>query len=142
MSLCRLEDAGGDVEPGLGRLGNAVFVHAQADDGGAVCFHNGQDAVQHLLLAVDRIDDGLAAVLPQAPFQRRRVGGVDLQGQIRNALDRLHNRRKHFRFVNFGQTYINIKDMNSSFLLLDTFAKYISNIIFYKCLFKNLFTVR
>ena len=52
----------GNVHPGLDGLGDAVSVQREAHHRRPVLLHQGQDGVQNGVLAVHRVDDGLAAV--------------------------------------------------------------------------------
>ena len=58
--------------------GYARPVHRQADHCRAVLFAQRQHMLQHGGCAVDGVDDGLAVIDPQAPFQRLEVGGIQL----------------------------------------------------------------
>ena len=63
-----------------------MLVQCQADNGSAVFLAKGQDGVQRLLLTVDRVDDGLAVVDAQRAGKSLRIGGIELERQIRDSL--------------------------------------------------------
>ena len=71
-------DALGDGEAGLGGIGDAALVEREADDVGAVVGDQREDLVHDLLLAVNRVDDGLAGVAAHGGLDGGGVGGVDL----------------------------------------------------------------
>ena len=103
-----MQDFLGDVEPALGALGNAPLVQGQAHYRRAVLFHQGQNGVQHPVLAVDRIDNGLAAVDPQGLLQHRRVGGIQLEGRVRHPLKGLDHPDHNLSLVDARQAHVHV----------------------------------
>ena len=63
---------------------------------------DGQHGVERLLLAVDGVDDGLARVCAHAGLDGVCVGGVDLQGQQRGALQGLDGSCNHAGLIDAG----------------------------------------
>ena len=115
----RVPDAGGDGHPPGGGLGDALFVHGQAHHRRAVLFAQGQQLVQHRLLPVHRVDDGLAVVDPQPPLQGRGVGGVQLQGQADHALQGFDHLFHQGGLVHPGRPHVHVQDGGPALGLAD-----------------------
>ena len=77
-----LDDLLGDCQAAFCIIGDAVIVHCQADDSRAMFLDQRQYRAQGLLLAVDRIDQGLAGAQGQGSGQCIRVGRIQAQGNI------------------------------------------------------------
>ena len=91
-----------------------MLIQCQADNGSAVFLAKRQDGVQRLLLAVDRVDDGLAVVDAQRTGKSLRVGGIELERQIRDGLQVLDQMLQCGGLVNTGQTGIDIQHLGTS----------------------------
>ena len=115
-------DALGDGEAGLGGIGDAAFVERKADDVGAVVGNQRKDLIHDLLLAVDRVDDGLAGVAAYGGLDGGGIGGVDLQRQQRGALELLGRLLDNLDLVDLGQAHVNVQDVGALFLLADALA--------------------
>ena len=135
----RVQDAAGDSYPLLCRLGDAALVQGQTHYGGAVLFHDGQDAVQHLCFAVDGVHCRLTVVDPQARFQGGGVGGIQLQGQGNGALQVLYHPGQHGDFVHTGEAHVHIQDVGSRVLLLDGDIQNVVQVVFQQRLLEPLF---
>ena len=115
-------DALGDGEAGLGGIGDAAFVECEADDVGAVVGNQWKDFVHDLLLAVDRVDDGLAGVAAHGCLDGCGVGGVDLQRQQGGALELFGCLLDDLDLVDLGQAHVDIQDVGALLLLADALA--------------------
>ena len=115
-------DAFGDGEAGLGGIGDAAFVERKSDNVGAVVGDQRKDLIHDLLLAIDRVDDGLAGVAAHGGLDGCGVGGVDLQRQQRGALELLGGLLDDLDLVDLGQAHVNVQDVGALFLLADTLA--------------------
>ena len=115
-------DALGDGEAGLGGIGDAAFVERKADNVGAVVGDQRKDLIHDLLLAVDRVDDGLAGVATYGGLDGGGVGGVDLQRQQRGALELLGRLLDDLDLVDLGQAHVDVQDIGALFLLADALA--------------------
>ena len=135
----RLQDAAGNGHPALRRLGNAVFVQSQAHHGGAVFFHDGQQPLQHRRVAVDGVHRRLAVVHPQARFQSRRVGGVQLQGDVQGALQLFHHPGQHGHLVHAGIAHVHVQDIRSGVHLLEAHIQDIIQVLLQQGLLEPLF---
>ena len=65
------------------------------------------------MLAVDRVDDGLAVVDAQRPRKGGGVGGIQLQGQVGDSLQLLDKMLQRGGFVNAGQTRIDVQHLSA-----------------------------
>ena len=115
-------DALGDGEAGLGGIGDAAFVERKADDVGAVVGNQRKDLIHDLLLAVDRVDDGLAGVAAYGGLDGGGIGGVDLQRQQRGALELLGRLLDDLDLVDLGQADVDVQDIGTLLLLADALA--------------------
>ena len=115
-------DALGDGEAGLGGIGDAAFVERKADDVGAVVGDQRKDLIHDLLLAIDRVDDGLAGVAAHGGLDGCGVGGVDLQRQERGALELLGGLLDNLDLVDLGQAHVDVQDVGALLLLADALA--------------------
>ena len=115
-------DVLGDGEASLGGIGDAAFVERKADNVGAVVGDQRKDLIHDLLLAIDRVDDGLAGVAAHGGLDGCGVGGVDLQRQQRGALELLGGLLDDLDLVDLGQAHVNVQDVGALFLLADTLA--------------------
>ena len=115
-------DALGDGEASLGGIGDAAFVECEADDVGAVVGDQRKNLIHDLLLAVNRVDDGLAGVAAHGCLDGCGVGGVDLQRQQRGALELLGRLLDDFDLVDLGQAHVDVQDVGALFLLADALA--------------------
>ena len=115
-------DALGDGEAGLGGIGDAAFVERKADDVGAVVGNQRKDLIHDLLLAVNRVDDGLAGVSAHGGLDGSGVGGVDLQRQERGALELFGCLLDDLDLVDLGQAHVDVQDVGALFLLADALA--------------------
>ena len=123
-----LQDTAGHLHPGLRALGDAALVQGQAHHRRTVLFHQGQDGRQALLLPVDRVDNGLAAVDPQGPLQHLRVGGIQLEGGVGHSLERLHRADHHVCLVDLRQTHVHIQDVRPGLRLGQSLVEHIVHI--------------
>ena len=78
-----------------------------------------KDLIHDLLLAVDRVDDGLAGVAAYGGLDSGGIGGVDLQRQERGALELLGGLLDNLNLVDLGQAHVNVQDIGALFLLAD-----------------------
>ena len=115
----RVPDAGGNGCPLGGRLGDAPLVQGQAHHRRAVLFAQGQQLIQHRLLPVHRVDDGLAVVHPQPPLEGGGVGRIQLQRQADHALQGFHHTLHHGGLVHAGHAHIHIQDGRPALGLAD-----------------------
>ena len=90
-----------------------MLVQCQADNGSAVFLAKGQDGVQRILLTVDRVDDGLAVVDTQRAGKSLRIGGIELERQIRDGLQVLDKLLQCGGLVNTGQTGVDIQHLST-----------------------------
>ena len=81
-----------------------------------------EDLVHDLLLAVDRVDDGLAGVAAHGGLDGGGVGGVDLQRQQRGALELLGCLLDNPDLVDLGQAHVDVQDVGALLLLADALA--------------------
>ena len=132
-------DALGDGEAGLGGIGDAAFVEREADDVGAVVGDQRKDLIHDLLLAIDRVDDGLAGVAAHGGLDGRGVGGVDLQRQQRGALELFGRLLDDLDLVNFGQAHVDIQDVGALLLLADALAHDVIQVAIAQSLLQALF---
>jgi hypothetical protein len=75
-------DLAGDLQALLRRLGDAGLVVGQADDRGAVAGDEGQDLLEALVLARDRVDQRLALVDREAGLERLDDRRVDADRRV------------------------------------------------------------
>ena len=115
-------DALGDGEASLGGIGDAAFVERKADNVGAVVGDQRKDLIHDLLLAIDRVDDGLAGVAAHGGLDGCGVGGVDLQRQQRGALELLGGLLNDLDLVDLGQAHVDVQDVGTLLLLADALA--------------------
>ena len=80
----------GDLEADVGVLADAGLVVGDGDDGGAVLADQGQDALEALVLARHRVDEGLALVDREAGLERLDDRGVDRQRHVGERLHQPH----------------------------------------------------
>ena len=92
-----------------------MFIQCQTNHGGAVLFAQGQNAVQHLLLAVDRVYDRLAVINAQRAGQSIFVGRIQLQWQVGDGLQLPHQHFQRGGFVNTRQTGIHVQQLGTGF---------------------------
>ena len=128
------------VKPLLRRFRQAILVHGQTHHGGAVLLHDGQDGLQNLRLAVDRVDDGTAAAGAQASLDDLRISGVNLQGQGDHRLDGLHHIGHHGHLVDARQAYVHVQNVRTCVLLSHGLVQDIVQIVFPQRLLEPLFT--
>ena len=81
-----------------------------------------KDLIHDLLLAIDRVDDGLAGVAAHGGFDGCGIGGVDLQRQQRGALELLGCLLDDLDLVDLGQAHVDVQDISALFLLTDALA--------------------
>ena len=74
QSLGALDDALCYLKTAVGSLWNAVFVQGQSDDSRAVLLYERKHLGKALFLAVDGVDDGLAAVAAQSRVEHPGLG--------------------------------------------------------------------
>ena len=115
-------DAFGDGKAGLGGIGDAAFVERKADNVGAVVGDQRKDLIHDLLLAIDRVDDGLASVAAHGGLDGCGVGGVNLQRQQRGALELFGRLLDDLDLVDLGQAHVDVQDVGALFLLADALA--------------------
>ena len=92
-------DAPGDREPNVGILGDAGLVVRDRHDGSAVPGDEWQDPFHHLVLAGDRVHEGLALVHREPRFERLDDRGVDRQRDVGDRLHELHRPGEERRLV-------------------------------------------
>ena len=112
----------GDGEASLGGIGDAAFVERKADNVGAVVGDQRKDLIHDLLLAIDRVDDGLAGVAAHGGLDSGGIGGVDLQRQQRGALELFGRLLDDLDLVDLGQADVDVQDIGALFLLADALA--------------------
>ena len=81
-----------------------------------------KDLIHDLLLAIDRVDDGLAGVAAHGGLDGCGVGGVDLQRQERGALELLGGLLDNLDLVDLGQAHVDVQDVGALLLLADALA--------------------
>ena len=81
-----------------------------------------KDLIHDLLLAIDRVDDGLAGVTAHGGLDGCGVGGVDLQRQQRGTLELLGRLLDDLDLVDLGQAHVDVQDIGALFLLADALA--------------------
>ena len=135
----RLRDAAGNGHPVLGGGQNAPLIDGKTHDGRTVLFAQGQDRVQLFLLAVGRVDDGLAVVHAQTVFQRLHIGGIQLQRQAGDALQGLDHLGHQGRLVHAGCTHVHVQHLSTGFHLTDRLLQNVVHILFPQCLLEALF---
>mgnify|MGYP000217121217 CR=1 FL=1 len=84
-----------------------------------------KDLIHDLLLAIDRVDDGLAGVAAHGGLDGCGVGGVDLQRQQRGTLELLGGLLDDLDLVDLGQAHVNVQDVGALFLLADALAHHV-----------------
>ena len=132
-------DTLGDGEAGLGGIGDAALVEREADDVGAIVGDQREDLVHDLLLAVNRVDDGLAGVAAHGGLDGGGVGGVDLQGQEGGALELLGCLLDDLDLVDLGQAHVDIQDVGALLLLADALAHDVIQVAIAQSLLQALF---
>ena len=137
---CRVPDAAGNGHAVLGFGQDTPLVNGKADHRRAVLFAQGQNGVQLFRLAVHRVDDGLAVVDPQAPFQRLDMRGIQLQRQADHALQRLDHLLHQGRLIHAGRTYVHIQDLGPGLGLAHGLFQHIVHIPFPQGLLEPLFS--
>ena len=135
----RLRDAAGNGHPVLGGGQDAPLIDGKAHDGRTVLFAQGQNRVQLFLLAVGRVDDGLAVVHAQAVFQCLHIGGIQLQRQAGDALQGLDHLGHQGRLVHAGCAHVHVQHLSTGFHLTDRLFQNIVHILFPQCLLEALF---
>ena len=116
------DDFASDAEPVLDGLGDAVLVHAQCDDCRAVLRRDGQNAVERVVVAADRVDNRLAVIGAQCRLNRVRLGAIDLQRQVGDALKQGHHVHERRLFVDVGKPCVDIEDVRARLFLLNRLA--------------------
>ena len=132
-------DALGDGEASLGGIGDAAFVERKADNVGAVVGDQRKDLIHDLLLAIDRVDDGLAGVAAHGGLDGRRIGGVDLQRQERGTLELFGRLLDNLDLVDLGQAHVDVQDVGALLLLADALAHHVVQIAVAQGLLQALF---
>ena len=122
-------DALGDGEASLGGIRDAALVEREADDVGAVVGDQRKDLIHDLLLAVDRVDDGLAGVAAHGGLDGGGVGRVDLQRQERGALELLGGLLDDLDLVDLGQAHVDVQDVGALLLLADALAHHVIQVV-------------
>ena len=102
-------NAAGDFQTPFHRLGDAALIQRKAHHGGAVLFAQRQNGIQHLLLAVHRVDDGLTVIDAQRTGQRVPVGRIQLQRQVGDRLEFPHQHFQRGGFVNIRQPGVDVQ---------------------------------
>ena len=136
---CRRCDAAGNGHAVLGGGQDAPLIDGKAHDGRTVLFAQGQNRVQLFLLAVGRVDDGLAVVHAQAVFQRLHIGGIQLQRQAGDALQGLDHLGHQGRLVHAGCAHVHVQHLSTGFHLTDRLLQNVVHILFPQCLLEALF---
>ena len=136
------DDLACDAEPVLDGLGDAVLVHAQRDDRRAVLCRDGQNAVERVVVAADRVDDRLAVIGAQCRLDRVRLGAIDLQRQIGDALEQGHHVHERRLFVDVGKPRVDVEDVRARLFLLDRLAGDVVVVAAAQRLFHRLFAGR
>ena len=119
MSQRGIHDPLCDRKAGVGAGLDASLINGEAHHGCAVLFAEGQDPLQHLRLAVHRVDDGLAVIDPQAPLEGVGVGGIQLQRQAHHALQGLDHLLHDGRLVHTGSAHIDVQHLCAGLGLAD-----------------------
>ena len=135
----RLRDAAGNGHTVLGGGQDAPLIDGKAHDGRTVLFAQGQNRVQLFLLAVGRVDDGLAVVHAQAVFQCLHIGGIQLQRQAGDALQGLDHLGHQGRLVHAGCAHVHVQHLSPGLHLTDRLLQNIVHILFPQCLLEALF---
>ena len=119
MSQRGIHDPLCDRKAGVGAGLDATLINGEAHHGCAVLLAEGQDPLQHLRLAVHRVDDGLAVIDPQAPLEGVGVGGIQLQRQAHHALQGLDHLLHDGRLVHTGSAHIDVQHLCAGLGLAD-----------------------
>ena len=98
-----------------------------------------EDLVHDLLLAVNRVDDGLAGIAAHGGLDGGGVGGVDLQGQKRGALELLGCLLDDLDLVDLGQAHVDVQDVGALLLLADALAHDVIQVAVAQGLLQTLF---
>ena len=136
---CSFGNAARNGHAVLGGRQDAPLVDGKANDGCAVFFAQRQNGPEFFFLAVGGVDDGFAVVHPQAVFQRLHVGGIQLQGQAGDALQRLDHLRHQGRLVHAGRAHVHVQHLRPGFHLTDRLFQNVVHIAFPQSLLEALF---
>ena len=131
-SFCNLKSA-------LGGFRNTVFVKCKSDNRRTVLFDKRKNRCKALFLTVYGVQNRFAVVVAESSLNNLGLCGVNLERNITHTLNSLENTHHHLFFVNFGMTYIDIKNFRTALNLTESLSEDIVNIIFNKRLLKQLF---
>ena len=138
VGLRRSQDVLRNGDALVGGLGQPLFIHRQSNDGRAVLLHDGQDAVQYILVPVDGVHRSLAAADTQSRLEGVGVGGVQHQGQIGGLLELAHHLGQHGHLVHAGIADVDVQDVRARVLLLDGDVNNIVEVLFLQRLLEAL----
>ena len=85
------------------------------------------------------VQNRFAVVVAESCLNNLGLCGVNLERNITHTLNSLENTHHHLFFVNFGMTYIDIKNFRTALNLTESLSEDIVNIIFNKRLLEQLF---
>ena len=135
-----MQDAFGYRKAGFCRGRNAVCVHCQPDNCCTVLFREREYAGKHLRFTIDGVNNCFAVHNAQPGLNRRRVGGIKLDRQVRYRLYGLDHPNHHSRFINAGQSDVDIQNMRSRVGLFDCLCEDIIKVVFPQRLLESLFS--
>ena len=122
------KDAPRNREAAVTRRWNAVLVEAKSDNRPAVFAHEREDRVHRRPLAVHRVDEWLAVHVAERALKRGGVGGVDLNGTRRDALDVLHGRLDERGLVETRHAAVDVENRRARVRLLDGLAQDVGDV--------------
>ena len=117
------EDPLRDGQAALRRLRDTALVQGQGHHHAAVLPGQGKYRRHALLLAVDRVQHGLAVVAAQGPLHGDGVGGVDLERQVHHRLETAHRLLQHRGLVDLRQTHVHVQHLDALVLLSDALGE-------------------
>ena len=120
----------------------SAFAKCQTDDCRTVFFRQRKDGLERAFRRVDAVDEALARCGTQSRFNRRRIGGINLQGQTDRAADGGHHPAHQIDLINSGQTNVDIQNLCACVRLLNRLRDDIIHILFAECLLKTLLARR
>lgn len=104
-------------------------------------FDKRKNRCKALFLTVYGVQNRFAVVVAESGLNNLGLCGVNLERNITHTLNSLENTHHHLFFVNFGMTYIDIKNFRTALNLTESLGENIVNIIFNKRLLEQLLPV-
>ena len=91
--------------------------------------HEREDLFHDLFLSVYRVDQRFSVVDPERPLHRHRIGSINLQRQVQNALKLLHDIHHHLRFIDPRKSHVDVENIGAALLLGNTHGEDVCQVL-------------